>query len=139
MDGLSEKIKKIVSTPIIKILALLIVIAIVLLIALLIIGPESTKKFTGLSSEAKEQLKKEIDETQDRFPIAKILPYGGAFSKKTYFIHAPRKDGTILVEYDKGQDETKIKEEVYNWVKYNGYNPSDYSLVFKVKEFERPK
>ncbi|MGQ9556219.1 MAG: hypothetical protein ACUVWR_19125 [Anaerolineae bacterium] len=98
---------------------------------------------TGLSleavKEAVEKAREQAAELQEKFPLAKVLPYGGPAENQPFFIAPPRADGTITIVIDEAADIERAKELALEWIKSQGYDPKDYRFEFKVWPFLGPE
>ena len=59
-----ERTRKIISAPIIKILAVVLLVVVVLVVSLLIIGPRYQSKLSGISKKTVVEVKKEVAQTK---------------------------------------------------------------------------
>jgi hypothetical protein len=100
-------------------------------------GPVSEAEETGLSIDAIQKAAADIQATDQKFPVAQVLPYGGPFDGALFFIHTPLTDGTILVDIDSnsavGFDTTK--ELALQWIRDQGYDPGQYNFTFRSRTF----
>ena len=90
---------------------------------------------TGLSLSEVKKATEEIKSTEDKFPVAQVLPYGGPFDGTPFAIHKPRADGTILVEIDSTVDFEAAKTAALQWIQDQGYDTNKYNFTFKSSSF----
>jgi hypothetical protein len=90
-----------------------------------------------LSDKALIDAQKDIQSTEQKCPVAQVLPYGGPFDGAPFAIHKPRTDGTILVEIDSTVDFETAKEAAKQWIRDQGYDPENLGckIVFKASNF----
>jgi len=90
-----------------------------------------------LSDKALQDAVKDIQATEQKCPVAQVLPYGGPFDGAPFAIHTPRADGTILVEIDSTVDFEAAKEAALQWIWDQGYDPENLGckIVFKASNF----
>jgi hypothetical protein len=90
-----------------------------------------------LSDKALIDAQKEIQSTEQKCPVAQVLPYGGPFDGAPFFIHRPRADGTILVEIDTTIDFDAAKEAAKQWIRDQGYDPDNLGckIIFRASNF----
>ena len=88
-----------------------------------------------ISMEHVEEALAEIEKIEQNYPIADILPHGELF----FLIHSPSGDGVIIVDIDETVDEDFARNEVFSWIRSQGYDPEDprYEFRFRAKIFPK--
>lgn len=139
----NQKIKKNGQAIVGGILVIFLLIALVVFIFFLIRrpeqppGPPTPAEIAGIPEVSIKEIGEEIAEKEQNFPITEVLPYGGPFNNQPFFIHDPNKDGVISVDIDATANFEEVKNEVMDWIQYQGYNPDDYDFNFRTKAFPK--
>jgi|GEM_PF-3260206 len=138
----TPKIKKEGQAALGGVLMLVLLIGIVILIFSLIQRPEEppvppppATDFTGLPDAALEAAEAEAEDREQNFPIVQVLPYGGPFDGEPFAIYPPTNEGRMFIFIDSAVDFEEIKGTALDWINDQGYNPADYDIQFKTRQF----